>query len=100
MAEPRRREILRLLADGELSSGEIAAHFDVTGPAISQHLGVLAGAGLVAARSEGTKRMYRLVPQRILEVRAYLEEFWTSGLERLKEAAEDEEDQEGRRWSS
>lgn len=91
LAEPRRRDILRLLADGEMSSGEIAAHFEVTGPAISQHLGVLDEAGLVRVRRQGTKRLYSLVPQPINEVRAYLGEFWSAGLDRLKEAAEAEE---------
>jgi DNA-binding transcriptional ArsR family regulator len=91
IAEPRRREILRLLAASELTSGEIAAQFDVTGPAISQHLGVLAEAGLVSVRREGTKRIYRALPQRINEIQAYLADFWATGLERLKAAAEQEE---------
>jgi DNA-binding transcriptional ArsR family regulator len=91
MAEPRRREILRLLATSDLTSGEIAAQFDVTGPAISQHLGVLADAGLVSVRREGTKRIYRALPQRIDEVRAYLADFWATSLERLKAEAEAEE---------
>jgi DNA-binding transcriptional ArsR family regulator len=91
ISEPRRREILRLLGSGELSAGDIASRFDVTQPAISQHLSVLAEAGLVVARKEGTKRMYRAVPQRFDEIRAYLAGFWSTGLDRLKEAAETEE---------
>lgn len=91
MAEPRRREILRLLASSEMTSGEIAAQFDVTGPAISQHLGVLVEAGLVAVRREGTKRIYRALPQRIDEMRTYLAGFSAASLDQLKAAAEQSE---------
>ena len=59
IAEPRRREILRLLAASELTAGAVAGHFDVTQPAISQPLGVLAEVGLVAVRRDGTRRFYR-----------------------------------------
>ena len=59
IAGPRRRRILTLVRDGELSAGEIAAHFDVTRPAVSQHLNVLKEAGLVSERRNGTRRLYR-----------------------------------------
>jgi DNA-binding transcriptional ArsR family regulator len=88
IAEPRRRQILELVADRELSAGEIAARFDVTRPAISQHLTVLKGAGLVSERREGTKRMYRARPEGLEEVRGFLELFWANQLGRLKLAAE------------
>ena len=88
IAEPRRREILRLLAGRELAAGAIAAHFDVTQPAVSQHLGVLAEAGLVAVRREGTRRYYRALPRRVDDLREYLAGFWLSGLGRLKVEAE------------
>jgi DNA-binding transcriptional ArsR family regulator len=91
VAEPRRREILKLIQSDELSSGEIAAHFDVTRPAISQHLKVLSDAGLVTVRREGTRRLYKVRPEGLAEVRAFLEEFWDTGLQQLKEAAEAEE---------
>ena len=91
IVEPRRREILRLVHDQELTSGAIAAHFDVTGPAISQHLGVLAQAGLVSMRRSGTKRLYRAAPGRLWALSLYLEEFWTAGLDRLAVEAETEE---------
>ena len=91
IAEPRRREILRLVRDRELSVGEIAKHFEVTRPAISQHLRVLKDAGLVSDRPQGTRRMYRALPEGLAEVRAYLEGFWDRGLESLKEAAEAEQ---------
>jgi DNA-binding transcriptional ArsR family regulator len=90
IAEPRRREILRLVRDRELSSGAIAEHFAVTRPAISQHLGVLTAAGLVAVRREGTRRLYRVRPEGLAEVRAFLDEFWDASLARLAAAAEAE----------
>ena len=88
IAEPRRRAILRLVRADELSSGEIASQFDVTGPAISQHLGVLKEAGLVTERREGTRRLYRARPEGLRDLRAFLEDFWDDGLERLRAAAE------------
>ena len=92
IAEPRRREILRLLQSEELSSGAIARHFeDVTRPAISQHLKVLTEAGLVTLRKEGTRRLYQARPEGLAEVRRYLEGFWDDQLQLLKRAAEAEE---------
>ncbi|MBI4278170.1 MAG: helix-turn-helix transcriptional regulator [Armatimonadetes bacterium] len=91
IAEPRRREILRLVWNAEKPAGQIAAHFDVTRPAISQHLRVLRDAGLVTERREGTRRLYRARPEALAEVRAYLEWFWDDRLHRLKQAAELEE---------
>jgi DNA-binding transcriptional ArsR family regulator len=88
LAEPRRREILSLVRTRELSAGEIAAQFDVSWPAISQHLGVLKNAGLVAERRAGTRRLYRARPEGLSELRAYLDRFWATGLERLKREAE------------
>jgi DNA-binding transcriptional ArsR family regulator len=91
IAEPRRREILRLVWDAELASGEIASHFDVTRPAISQHLRVLKDAGLVAERRVGTRRLYQARPETMARLRSYLESFWDEGLARLRRAAEQEE---------
>jgi DNA-binding transcriptional ArsR family regulator len=91
IAEPRRREILRLVSDGERPAGEIAAHFDVSRPAISQHLRVLREAGLVSERREGTMRLYRARPEGLEEVRAFLDRFWDAGLRSLKREAEREE---------
>src|SRR2546429_8488489 len=88
MAEPRRRAILRLVRGRELSAGEIASHFDVTRPAVSQHLSVLREAGLLAERRDGTRRLYKARPEGLDGLRAFLDEFWTAGLERLKLAAE------------
>jgi DNA-binding transcriptional ArsR family regulator len=91
LVEPRRREILRLVVDRERSAGEIASHFDVTRPAISQHLGVLKDAGLLVERRDGTRRLYRARPEGLDEVRAFLDEFWGDGLERLKTVAEQDQ---------
>ena len=88
IAEPRRRAILHLVRDDELASGEIARHFDVSGPAISQHLGVLKEAGLVTERRDGTRRLYRARPEGFADVRTFLEGFWDQGLDRLRDAAE------------
>lgn len=88
LAAPRRREILRLVRHDELSSGAIASRFDVTGPAISQHLGVLKDAGLVTERRDGTRRLYRARPEGIADVRRFVEEFWDDRLDRLRDAAE------------
>ena len=91
IAEPRRREILRLIRYRELTSGAIAAQFDVTGPAISQHLRVLTEAGLVTMRRSGTRRLYKARPQAIHELRQYLADFWTESLELMASEAEEEE---------
>ena len=89
LAEPRRREILRLVWSRELPATEIADQFrEVTRSAISQHLGVLKGAGLVSERRDGTRRLYRAQPQEIDKLRSFLDDYWTSGLERLRDAAE------------
>jgi DNA-binding transcriptional ArsR family regulator len=88
LAEPRRREILRLVRGDELSAGAIASQFEVSRPAISQHLRVLKDAGLLAERRDGTRRLYRVRPQGFAEIRQYLNEMWGEGLARLKSAAE------------
>ena len=88
LAEPRRREILRLVRDEEMSAGAIASHFDVSRPAISQHLGVLKDAGLLDERRDGTRRLYRVRSEGFDELRRFLDDFWGEGLARLKSAAE------------
>jgi DNA-binding transcriptional ArsR family regulator len=91
IAQPKRREILRLLSAGELSAGQIASHFAVTQPAISQHLKVLKGVGLISERREGTKRMLSVRGEGLVELHDFLAELVPAGLARLKEAAEREE---------
>jgi DNA-binding transcriptional ArsR family regulator len=89
LAEPRRRAILRLVAHDELAAGEIAAAFEVTRTAVSQHLTVLKKAGLLAERREGTRRLYRARPEGLEGLRRFLDDMWASSLEvarRLVEA--------------
>lgn len=91
IAEPRRRRILQLVGSEELSAGDIASQFEVTRPAISQHLTVLKGAGLLSERRDGTRRLYRARPEGLTELRDFLDELWADGLDRLKIAAEQAE---------
>ncbi len=88
LAEPRRRAILRLVARDELPAGQIAAAFDVTRPAISQHLTVLKNAGLLVERREGTRRLYRARPEGLAELRDFLDEMWASALDVARELVE------------
>ena len=91
LVEPHRREILEYLRAGELSSGQVSAHFTLTRPAVSQHLKVLTEAGLITMRREGTKRIYRARPQGLAELRKFIETFWDDSLQELKRQAEAEE---------
>ncbi len=80
IAEPNRRRLLELLTGGERTVSDLSAHFGSTRSAISQHLGVLATAGLVEVRKEGRFRYYRLHPEGMAELRASLDHFWTQEL--------------------
>ncbi len=91
IAEPHRRRILSLVREEELSAGEIASHFDVSRPAVSQHLTVLREAGLVDERRNGTRRLYRARPEGLAELKEYLDGFWGDRLQALKREAEREE---------
>ena len=91
IAEPRRRRILALVRDGELSAGEIASNFEISRPAVSQHLTVLREAGLVDERRNGTRRLYRARPEGLADLKAFLEEFWDEKLAALKQEVEREE---------
>ena len=91
LSESHRRQIMELVGEEELSAGEIAAHFDVTRPAISQHLTVLKTAGLLSERRQGTRRLYRARPEGLAELHSFLEGFWTARLDQLKAAAEEAE---------
>src|SRR5438045_9368701 len=91
LAAPRRRRMLSLVRDGELSAGEIAAHFDVSRPAVSQHLNVLKEAGLVSERRNGTRRLYRARPEGLGELRAFLDGFWDERRDALNRQAERKE---------
>ena len=91
ISSTRRRDILRLVWSRELSSGDIASHFDVSWPAISQNLRVLEEAGLVRARREGTARLYRADRARLRPLKALLTRMWEADLDRLAHLAEAEE---------
>ena len=90
LAEPRRLAILRLVADEELAAGEIAAAFDVTRPAVSQHLTVLKQAGLVTERRDGTRRLYRARPEGLEQLRRLLDDMWAGALDTARRLVEAE----------
>ena len=83
VAEPHRRRLLQLLGGGEQTVTALASQFTVSRSAISQHLGVLAEAGLVASRREGRFQYYRLNPGGMADLRAELDSFWTQELDQL-----------------
>jgi DNA-binding transcriptional ArsR family regulator len=88
LADPHRRQILRLVQHTELPAGQIAATFTLTQQAVSQHIGVLKQAGLLTERREGTRRLYTLRYEALEPIRALLSEFWPDALRRLKKAVE------------
>ena len=90
IAEPRRRAILELVSNEELAAGEIAAHFDITRTAISQHLTVLKAARLLVERRDGTRRLYRARPEGLAELRGLLEGMWASSLDVARQLVEAE----------
>jgi DNA-binding transcriptional ArsR family regulator len=90
LAEPRRRAILRLVATDELAAGEIAAAFEVSRTAISQHVTVLKDAGLLTERREGTRRLYRARPEGLAGLREFLDELWAGALDTARRLVEAE----------
>jgi DNA-binding transcriptional ArsR family regulator len=88
LAEPRRRDILRLVASGELAAGEIAAAFDVSRTAISQHVTVLKNAGLLVERRDGTRRLYRARPEGLAGLRQFLDDMWAGSLDTARRLVE------------
>ena len=90
VAEPRRRAILRLVWDQELPAGDIAARFEVTFPAVSQHLRVLRDAGLVSVRRDGRTRLYKTDRKALGPMRPMLEKMWNDNLDRLVALIEEE----------
>ena len=95
LADPHRREIIRLVRNDEMPAGQIAANFALTQQAVSQHLTVLKRAGLVDERREGTRRLYRFRREALEPVRQLLDEFWPDALERLKEAVQRDHPRKG-----
>jgi DNA-binding transcriptional ArsR family regulator len=88
LADPHRRQILRLVQHHELAAGQIAAQFPLTQQAISQHVAVLKLAGLLTERRDGTRRLYTMRQEALDPVRSLLAEFWPEALARLKDAVE------------
>lgn len=88
IGDPTRRTIFELLAEGPTPVGELAARLPISRPAVSQHLAVLKAAGLVSDRAVGTRRLYRLDPDGVAAMRAYLDRFWDQALSDFKAAAE------------
>jgi len=81
IAEPRRRAILSLVASEELPAGKIAEHFEITRPAVSQHLQVLKDVGLVTERRDGTRRLYRASDKALAQLRTFVEGLWRQSLD-------------------
>lgn len=89
LSEPRRRELLILLRDaGALSVGELANRVSVSQQAVSLHMKVLADAGLVEARREGTRHIYAIRPEGFRPVQEFVEGFWSGHLAQLKQRLE------------
>ena len=88
LAEPKRQAMLRLVRDKPRSVGEIGEHFDISQQAVSQHLQVLAEAGLVDMRRDGKRRLYVVNPQGLETLDRFLGSLWPAGLRRLKKAVE------------
>lgn len=91
IAAPRRLRILELVWDRELTAGDIAAQFDVSWSAISQHLTVLKTAGFVTERREGNSRIYRADQAALGPLRAVVEDHWRRSLDRLKDVVENDQ---------
>ena len=88
IAEPRRRDILRLVWNEELAAGDIAGRFDVTFGAVSQHLSVLRDAGYVRVRKDGNKRLYAVDKNQLGPLRGILEAMWIDTLDHLADTIE------------
>ena len=95
LGDPTRRAVFERLRGGPRSVGDIARDLPVTRPAVSQHLRVLKGAGLVTDDRQGTRRIYRIDPDGLGELRAYLDRFWDEALASFREAAEREGSDDG-----
>jgi DNA-binding transcriptional ArsR family regulator len=90
LGAPTRRQIFERLREGPRSVGELAEGLPVSRPAVSQHLRVLKQAGLVSDRRNGTRRLYRVEPEALLEIRDMFDRFWTDALERFRDEARKE----------
>lgn len=88
LGDPTRRAIFELLARHPCSVGELAQQLPISRPAVSQHLRLLKDGGLVVDRAEGTRRVYRLNPDGVTALRAYLDRIWDEALTAFHKAAE------------
>ena len=91
LGDPTRRAIFELLVIRPAAVGELAAQLPVSRPAVSQHLKVLKEAGLVADNAVGTRRLYRVDPDGVAAIRAYLDQLWDTALDAFKQAVEQEQ---------
>jgi DNA-binding transcriptional ArsR family regulator len=94
LADPTRRAIFERLADEPRAVGEIARELPVSRPAVSQHLKVLKDAGLVVDQRLGNRRIYRIDPDGVGALRAYLDQFWNRSLAAFKAAVEQQAEEE------
>jgi len=94
LGDPTRRAVFEQLRSGPRSVGELANGLPVSRPAVSQHLRVLKGAGLVRDEQQGTRRLYRIERDGLEELRAWFDSFWDTALAEFKAAAEREEESE------
>ncbi len=95
LADPTRRQIIESLAAGEASFGELADKFEMSRPAVSQHLKVLRDAGIVTARADAQRRIYRLTEDSFDELEAWLSkvrEYWSGRLDKLEQLLIEDED--------
>ena len=88
LGDPTRRAIFERLAERPRAVGDLASELPVSRPAVSQHLKVLKDAGLVVDEAVGTRRIYRLDPDGLRDLRAYLDHFWDQALAGFKDAVE------------
>lgn len=91
LADPTRRAVFEALCDGPCAVGELAKRFPISRPAVSQHLRVLKDAGLVVDQAAGTRRLYRIRPEGLAELRAYLDRMWDDALSAFAAAVEQAE---------
>ena len=94
LGDPTRRAIFERVAERPQSVGKLAERFAVSRPAVSQHLKVLKGAGLVTDRQQGTRRIYSVDLHGVMAMRGYLERFWDGALAAFQAAADETDDEE------
>jgi DNA-binding transcriptional ArsR family regulator len=99
LADPTRRAVFERLRHGPASVGEVAATLPVSRPAVSQHLKVLKGAGLVIDRPDGTRRVYYIDPDGLGELRRWIDQFWDDALEAFRKEVDMPKTHRGRKKS-